>query len=183
MRRGVFLDRDGTLIAAQVRDGRPYAATRIDEVVVLPGVRDGLNRLREAGFALVVVTNQPDVARGRQTRTSLEAIHTYLSKALNLPDIRVCWHDDADRCRCRKPKPGLILDAADEHRIDLPASFVVGDRWRDVVAGQAAGCRTILIEYDYDEPCDVEPDWRVRTLGEAVDVILAAPFRNVSSCA
>ena len=174
--RAVFLDRDGTLIAAVVREGRPYPVRSPEEMSILPGVPEALERLRQAGYRLVVVTNQPDVARGRQERRVVEAINARLGSALGLDEVRVCWHDDPDGCSCRKPRPGLILDAARDLAIDLPASFVVGDRFRDVGAGQAAGCRTILIECGYDEtPCPAPPDYRVRTLSEAADWILAQP--------
>ena len=176
LNRAVFLDRDGTLIAATVRDGRPYPPRNLDEVVILPGVSGALDRLRQAGYLLVVVTNQPDVARGRQDRGVAEAINAELAVSLGLTDVRVCWHDDPDDCPCRKPRPGLILDAARDRDVDLAASFMVGDRARDVGAGLAAGCRTILIECGYDEtPWPVPPDRQVATLSEAADWILAQP--------
>jgi D-glycero-D-manno-heptose 1,7-bisphosphate phosphatase len=176
LRRAVFLDRDGTLIAATVREGRPYPPQNVQDLTILPGVPEALARLREAGFELVVVTNQPDVARGRQTREIVEAINALMGDALGLTDIRVCWHDDPDDCACRKPRPGLIVDAARDGGVDLAASFVVGDRWRDVAAGQAAGCRTVLIDCGYDEaPCPAPPDCQVATLSEAAEWILAQP--------
>jgi D-glycero-D-manno-heptose 1,7-bisphosphate phosphatase len=143
---------------------------------ILPDVPESLERLRRAGFLLVVATNQPDVARGRQERRVVEAINARLGAELGLTDVRVCWHDDPDDCSCRKPRPGLLLEAARERQIDLAASFMVGDRARDVGAGQAAGCRTILIDCGYDEtPCPAPPDCRVGRLSEAVDWILAQP--------
>lgn len=170
--RAVFLDRDGTLIQATVRDGIPRPPDSADDVVFVPGAVGAVERLRAAGFTLVVVTNQPDVARGTQTRTAVEAINRRVSERLGLTDVRVCWHDDADACRCRKPQPGLLLDAAAAHRIDLRRSFMVGDRWRDVQAGTAAGCRTVLIENGSGEACPVEPDRRAATIDAAVDWIL-----------
>jgi D-glycero-D-manno-heptose 1,7-bisphosphate phosphatase len=175
LKRAVFLDRDGTLNEAVVRGGRPYPPQSAEEVRLAPHARSALDRLRAQGFLLIVVTNQPDVARGRQTREAVEAINTRVGSSLGLSDFRICWHDDQNDCDCRKPMPGLILDAARDRAIDLRASFVVGDRWRDVAAGHAAGCRTILIEFGYDEPCPVEPDVRVTSLSEAVDWILAQP--------
>jgi D-glycero-D-manno-heptose 1,7-bisphosphate phosphatase len=173
VKRAVFLDRDGTLIAAVVRNGLPYPPVRLDQVVILPGVLEAIDRLRTAGFTLVVVTNQPDVARGAQSHELVNVINMHVGRQLGLSDFRVCWHDDEDGCDCRKPKPGLILQAASEHDLDLSQSFVVGDRWRDVMAGRAAGCRTVLIDYGYQEPSPIEPDRRVKTLGDAVDWILA----------
>ena len=170
--RAVFLDRDGVINRAFVRDGKPYPPASAAEVEVLPGVGDALERLRAAGFLLIVVTNQPDVARGRQSREAVEAINAVLRERLPLDDIRVCYHDDADGCACRKPAPGLILEAADEHRIDVGTSYTVGDRWRDVEAGRRAGSRTVFIDCGYDEPPPVHFDASARSLAEAVDWIL-----------
>jgi D-glycero-D-manno-heptose 1,7-bisphosphate phosphatase len=169
-RPAVFLDRDGVINRAVVRQGRPYPPDAVEQLEILPGVEDALSRLRQAGFALVVVTNQPDVARGTQTRDRVEAIHARLLAALPIDEIRVCYHDDADACDCRKPAPGLLTRAP---RYDLPNSVMVGDRWKDIAAGQAAGVRlTILVEYRYDEPAVVEPDVRVSSLAAAVPWIL-----------
>ncbi len=167
----VFLDRDGVINRAVVRDGKPYPPASIDELEVLPGVPEALARLKAAGFALVVITNQPDVARGRQTAEVVNAMHDRLAAILPIVEFRVCWHDDKDACECRKPKPGLITRPP---AYDVGRSVVVGDRWRDVEAGRRAGCRAaILIDYGYDEGPPVTPDVRVRSLAEAADWILS----------
>jgi D-glycero-D-manno-heptose 1,7-bisphosphate phosphatase len=170
--RAVFLDRDGVINRAVVREGRPYPPPSVDALELLPGVAEALTRLHEAGFRLVVVTNQPDIARGTQDRGVVDAMHAKLAAALPIDDFRVCAHDDADRCDCRKPKPGLVRQAAEAAEIDLGASFMVGDRWRDIEAGRAAGCRTIFIDYDYTERRPSAPDATVRSLAEAADWIL-----------
>lgn len=170
-RPAVFLDRDGVVNRAVVRDGRPYPPASAAEMEITPDARSALSRLKEAGYALVVVTNQPDVARGTQTREAVEAIHDRLASALPIDEFRVCWHDDADGCSCRKPSAGLLTQAP---AYDLPRSVLVGDRWRDIEAGRRAGCRrTVLIDHGYREPVTVEPDRRVRTLTEAVDYLLS----------
>ena len=172
--RAVFLDRDGVINRAVVRDGRPYPPSSLAELELLPDVHEALARLRSAGFRLIVVTNQPDVARGAQTREAVEAIHAALLAAgLPIDDFRVCYHDDGDRCDCRKPEPGLLLAAAREHDLDLTASFMIGDRWRDVEAGRRAGCTTIFIDYGYAEVEPSLPDLRVKSLNEGVDWILS----------
>ena len=169
--RAVFLDRDGVLNEAIVRDGKPYPPPSIDELVVASDAAAALARLKQAGYRLVVVTNQPDVGRGRQRREIVEAINRALLDALPLDEVRVCYHDDADRCDCRKPAPGLLLQAPDH---DLPHSVIVGDRWRDVEAGRRAGLgAAILIDRGYTERGETEPDVRVSSLTEAVDWILA----------
>jgi D-glycero-D-manno-heptose 1,7-bisphosphate phosphatase len=169
----VFLDRDGVLNKPVVREGRPFPPASPDELEIVPGALGALAALREKGFSLYVVTNQPDVARGTQRRSSVEAIHAVLRKALPLDGFYVCYHDNADACECRKPKPGLLLTAASEHGISLSASYMIGDRWRDVEAGQRAGCRTVWIDAGYAERGpSAPPDFKVRSLPEAADRIL-----------
>jgi D-glycero-D-manno-heptose 1,7-bisphosphate phosphatase len=172
--RAVFIDRDGVITRAIVRDGRPFAPASDEDLELLPGVATALERLRSAGFHLVVVTNQPDVARGTLRPDVLERMHERLRSLLPLDDIRTCPHDDADGCVCRKPKPGLLEEAASAAGISLHDSFMVGDRWRDVEAGRRAGCTTIFVDYGYDEPRPVDPDVVVRSLAEAASWILTA---------
>jgi D-glycero-D-manno-heptose 1,7-bisphosphate phosphatase len=171
--RAVFLDRDGTINHAVVRDGKPYPPAALGELVVFDDATDALARLKRAGFLLVVVTNQPDVATGKTPRAVVEAINARLRDILPIDDVRVCWETDGPDCRCYKPKPGLLLDAARDHGIELGASWMVGDRWRDVGAGRAAGCRTVFIDRRYAEGCPETPDYTVAGLGTAADIILA----------
>jgi len=173
-RRAVFLDRDGVLNEVVLRDGRPHPPASADELKLFPDACAQLQRLKERGFLLICVSNQPDVARGNQSRDAVEAMNARLRSDLPLDDLLVCYHDDVDRCSCRKPAPGLLLEAANRHAIDRSASFMIGDRWRDVQAGQRAACTSILIECGYrDGDVQVQPDHRVRSLAEAVDWILA----------
>jgi D-glycero-D-manno-heptose 1,7-bisphosphate phosphatase len=137
------------------------------------GVPEACDRLRRNGFLLVVVTNQPEVARGHVTRRSVEEINDFLCSRIRLDDFRVCYHDDVDGCDCRKPKPGMLLAAAVDWRIELRQSFMVGDRWRDIEAGQRAGCKTVLINYHYAEQLPSEADFEVGSLAAAADWILA----------
>jgi D-glycero-D-manno-heptose 1,7-bisphosphate phosphatase len=167
----VFLDRDGVLNRAVVRDGRPYPPASISEVEVPPDVPAALEGLRACGLLLVAVTNQPDVARGAQTREGVEQIHHYLRDRLPLDAIFTCFHDDPDGCDCRKPKAGLLHQAARELAIDVERSFMVGDRDSDVGAGRAAGCLTFLLDAPYNERPRWPPDHRVKTLLEAAEQI------------
>jgi D-glycero-D-manno-heptose 1,7-bisphosphate phosphatase len=169
----VFLDRDGVLNRALVRDGRPYAPTNLTEFEILPEVPAALARLKQAGFLLVVATNQPDVARGDFPRSVVEAMHGQLRTRLPIDDIKVCYEVDSPECRCYKPKPGMLLDAAAEYGIDLAQSFMIGDRWRDVDCGRNAGCFTIFIDRNYAEPLRSLPDAVCRDLAEAADIVLA----------
>lgn len=171
--RAVFLDRDGTINRPVVRDGKPYPPATVDELEVLPGVAEALGLLRQAGYRLVVVTNQPDIARGTQRIEVVEAMHRRLMRVLPLDEIRVCPHDDADGCGCRKPAPGLLQSAAREAGLDLAQSYLVGDRWRDIAAGRRAGCTTIFIDWGYDETRPDHPDFTASSLGDAAAWILA----------
>jgi D-glycero-D-manno-heptose 1,7-bisphosphate phosphatase len=171
-RRAVFLDRDGVLNVAPVRNGKPLSPNSLGELELLPGVREACTELKRAGFLLVVATNQPDIARRKIERAQVEAMNNHLRDELGLDDIAMCPHDDADGCACRKPKPGLLLDAAQRHGIDLARSVMVGDRWRDVEAGRGAGCRTVFIDYGYDETRPKRPDVVTTSLAAAVPDIL-----------
>lgn len=173
MKRAVFLDRDGVVNENLVRQGVRTPPRRIEEFRLLPGVSEAVKRLKKAGWVVVVVTNQPDVARGTLKAAVLDFIHASLSRSLPIDAIECCRHDDADRCDCRKPQPGMLLRAADRFGIDLSQSVMVGDRWRDIAAGRAAGCRTIYISPSPEDrqkmPADAEHD----SLLAATDEILA----------
>jgi D-glycero-D-manno-heptose 1,7-bisphosphate phosphatase len=171
-RRAVFLDRDGVLNRAIVRDGKPYPPRTLDEFELVEDAREQLARLKELGYMLIVVTNQPDLKRNGYSRELLDTIHARLQASLPLDDIRVCLHDNEDQCECRKPKPGLLVEAAKDHGVDLAQSFMIGDRWRDVDAGAAAGCASIWIDCNYDERGPAGKAIRVGSLREAVDVVV-----------
>jgi D-glycero-D-manno-heptose 1,7-bisphosphate phosphatase len=151
----------------------PYPPASAAELEVVPDGKAALQELRAQGFKLLVATNQPDVAKGVTTRQTVEEINLKLAESLPVDEFFVCYHQDADRCACRKPKPGLLLDGARKYDVDLAQSFMVGDRWRDVEAGQAAGCRTVLIDGEYSEKQPARPaDVTVSSLQEAADWIL-----------
>lgn len=172
-RKAVFLDRDGTLNVSIVREGRPYPPANLEELEICEEGRLPLADLKGAGFLLIVITNQPDIARGKQTIQVLENMHARLRAALPLDEIYVCCHDDAEGCRCRKPNPGLLLDAAHRYGICLSDSYMIGDRWKDIEAGHRAGCRTMWIDRGYREPYEGRlPHFRVHSLGEACRKIL-----------
>lgn len=170
--RAVFLDRDGVLTRSETRDGRPYAPRRIGDFELLSGASECVKTLHQAGWRLIVVTNQPDVSTGKLEATVLEEMHGLLAAAMPLDAIKVCRHVDADGCSCRKPLPGMLKEAAREFDVDLARSFMVGDRWRDVSAGKAAGCITVFIDYGYAEELRDLPDFTVGSLHEACQIIL-----------
>jgi D-glycero-D-manno-heptose 1,7-bisphosphate phosphatase len=172
-RRAVFLDRDGVLNRGVVREGRPHPPQSVSEVEILPGVAEACRQLTDAGLLLIGATNQPDVARGSQIRDEVLRINQRILESLPLLEIRTCFHDDADGCACRKPRPGLLLEAAKEHDVDLRRSFMVGDRWTDVAAGAAAGCLTFLITAPYNQRERCSPDYDVADLEDAAGRIVA----------
>ena len=177
-RRAVFLDRDGVINKPVVREGRPYPPAAAKDFELYEDVATGCARLEAAGYLLVVVTNQPDVARGTQTRAVVEAMHRQMQTALpQIARVEVCWHAGADRgdpCDCHKPEPGMVLRAAKALAVDLDQSFLIGDRWRDVDCGHRAGCRTIFIDRNYSESLRQRPNWTVYSFGQAVEMILQA---------
>jgi D-glycero-D-manno-heptose 1,7-bisphosphate phosphatase len=170
-RRAVFFDRDGTLNHVVLRDGKPCPPADSSETVLMPGAAEALGRLKAEGLLLIVATNQPDVAKGLTSRENVEAINRWLAARLPIDHFEVCWCLEGEHCKCYKPKPGMLLEAAARMDIRLDESFIVGDRWRDIGAGKAAGCFTIWLQNDYDQPRE-SPDRTVRSLAEAADVIL-----------
>jgi len=168
----VFLDRDGVLNEAIVRNGKPYPPWDVTELVITRGARAALDELQRQGFLRIVVTNQPDVARGKTTRTKVDQINAQLAAVLPLDAIEVCEHDDEQQCDCRKPKPGMILHAGETFGVDLSRSFIVGDRWRDIEAGRRAGCRTILIGDGYGETFPYAPTIKLASLPGAASWII-----------
>jgi D-glycero-D-manno-heptose 1,7-bisphosphate phosphatase len=173
-RAAVFLDRDGVLNQAVVHNGRPQPPTSVDEVVITDGAHEACRRLSDAGFLLVVVTNQPDIARRTTSWHVVDAINGHLTDELGLDAVYVCPHDDGDACGCRKPAPGLLLAAAEDLGVDLTRSVIVGDRWRDVEAGRRAGVTTAWVRRDYREPPPDAPDHVVDRLLDVVPLVTSS---------
>ncbi len=174
-RPAVFLDRDGTLNVQVIRDGKPYPPDSVAEFVLFPGVPAACAQLTAAGFALVVVTNQPDVGRGTQSQATVEAMHARLQSLVpEITHIETCYDPGrGEPSRRRKPEPGMVLDAASSLGLDLKRSWMVGDRWRDIDCGQRAGVRTVFIDFGYDELLRTPPDYTVKSFAEAAGIILA----------
>lgn len=173
MKRAIFLDRDGVINRAVVRGGKPYPPATLAEFQLLPGVGDACRQLKDTGFILVVATNQPDVGRGTQRREEVEAMHAAMCAALPIDRVEVCYdRGQGEPSEFRKPAPGMLRRAAQELDIDLAESWMIGDRWRDIDCGAAAGCRTIFIDHGYDERLRQMPDFRAASLLEAAAIIL-----------
>jgi D-glycero-D-manno-heptose 1,7-bisphosphate phosphatase len=169
-RRAVFLDRDGVINRPIIREGKPYPPQSLNEFELLPGVEEACQMLKEAGYLLIVATNQPDVRRGTLQRETVEQIHAAMLEQLPIDRVMVCYHGGekaGDPCDCRKPRPGMLLNAAKELRIDLGRSFMIGDRWRDIECGARAGCQTIFIDWGYKESLTMVPDRLTKHLFDA----------------
>ncbi len=178
LRPAVFLDRDGVLVVPEFRDGRSFAPRTLGDFFIYPGAKEALSRLREAGFLLVVVTNQPDIGNGKISPDVIAQMHDVLNETLAVDRIELCPHGQNAGCDCRKPKPGMILKAAQACGIDLAKSYMVGDRRSDVDAGVAAGCKTVFIDLHYAaEKKPKHPDIVAQSITDAVDMILGSNMK------
>lgn len=172
MNRAVFFDRDGVLNQVVLYEGKPYPPASVNDLIITSDAYIALEQLKLAGFLLIGVTNQPDVARGQTSKINVESINQQLLNELPLEEIRVCYHDDKDQCACRKPKPGLMEAAAKDFSIELNQSFMVGDRWRDIEAGKAASCKSIWLKNNYLEKKPETMDYSANSLMDAALWIL-----------
>ena len=170
--RAVFFDRDGVINQALVRDGHPFSPASWNEFSWVEGIKDVTATLKDAGYMLFCVTNQPDVGRGIQGRSVVEALHQHILEHLPLEKIYTCYHDDRDGCTCRKPQPGMIFMARDQYGLNLDNCWLVGDRWKDIDAGNAVGCQTVFLDYGYDEALRSSPDYTILKLSELTSLIL-----------
>ena len=171
MKKSVFLDRDGVINNVYIRNGLPESPNSLDELEILPGVRESITKLKKLNFVCLVVTNQPNVARKKIDKNSVIEINNFLKNEIALDDILVCYHDDSDNCDCRKPKPGLLLQAGKKWDVNFKKSFMIGDRWKDIEAGEKVGCKTIFLDCKYNETKPKKPSFVSDTLYNAVRII------------
>lgn len=163
--RAVFLDRDGVINRSDVVDGKPYAPTRLEDFEILPNTYKAVHALKQAGFTVIVVTNQPDIGNGLVDRSVIERMNEIVRKIPGIDGLYMCAHRQDQGCSCRKPQPGMLVEAAEKFDVDLARSFIVGDRKSDIIAGQAAGCSTVFIDCGYlnDAPPS-NPGWVTSSL-------------------
>jgi D-glycero-D-manno-heptose 1,7-bisphosphate phosphatase len=171
LNRAVFLDRDGVINQAPVRNGLPFSPASIAEFKWVEGIYVLSQQIISNGFDIFCVTNQPDVGRGLQELEVVEALHQMVLDELPVKKIYACYHSGASPCGCRKPEPGLVLKAAEDFDLDLAQSWLVGDRWKDIDAGNAAGCQTVFVDYGYEEKLRSVPTYIVGTIHEVADLI------------
>ena len=169
--KAVFLDRDGVINKPIVRNGSPFAPKDMSEFAFMDGIHETLAELRARGYLLLACTNQPDVARGWQPIEIVEEFHRHILAELPIARVYACFHDNEHACECRKPKPGMLLQGSREFDVDLSRSWMVGDRWKDIVAGREAGCRTVYVRHGYDEQPARDPDYEIRSMIELLDII------------
>ena len=171
MKKSVFLDRDGVINKVYIKDGLPRSPNSSNELKILPGVRESIIKLKKLNFICLMVTNQPNVSRKKIDKNSVIQMNNFLKNEIALDDIFVCYHDDSDNCNCRKPKPGLLLQAGKKWDVDFKKSFMIGDRWRDIQAGEKVGCKTIFLDYKYNEKKPKKPDFVSDSLLNAAHII------------
>jgi D-glycero-D-manno-heptose 1,7-bisphosphate phosphatase len=172
MNKAIFLDRDGVINTTLLKMGKMRAPYSMEEFSFIQGVVESVKILKEHGFKLIVVTNQPDVARGWVSRDAVDLLNAYVKKALGVDDVVACFHTEKDGCECRKPRPGMLTSSAQKWHIDLALSFMVGDRMSDIEAGLKAGCKTILVGDAEADSGIVSPHHRTTDLSTAVKWIL-----------
>ena len=172
MRRAVFLDRDGVINLAYKKKGKPYPPKDLNQLIILTGVKESVRKLNQFGYVVIVATNQPDISNGNSNYEKINLLHKEIALLTGIEHFYVCPHIETDACPCRKPKPGLLLQAARELDLDLNKSFMVGDRWQDVGAGQSAGCKNYFIDYNYIEKRPIKPFITVLSLAHATELIL-----------
>jgi len=171
LRKAIILDRDGIINKIVIRNGKASSPRKLGEFKFLPNIKKYLESFREMGFLNIVFTNQPDISRGLLKREELRKMHKFISEILPIDEIKFCPHDDNDNCSCRKPKPGLILEAAKKWSIDLKKSYVIGDGWKDMAAGKRAGCKTFLMRRKYNKNLQSGFDFGVNNLKEVIKII------------
>ena len=172
-KKAIFLDREGVINKLIMKNGKGRAPYTLEDFELFPGVVEACQKLKDSDYLTIIVTNQPDVARGWVLQESVELINNKVRKLLPIDDIRICFHTNEDNCLCRKPMPGMILDAASVWGINLQESFMIGDRFGDVAAGVSAGCKTILVGEGDTQGTFPTPHYKVDSLLEAVSIILS----------
>ena len=171
MRVAAFIERDGLLNRVRIEHDFPVTPVRLQDFQVQPEAVPLVKSLQKAGYLVIATTNQPGLSTGESSRRELDLMHEILLKKLNLDDIMICPHDEADSCPCRKPKPGLLIEAGFKWHVDLDRSVAISDKWQDAEAARIAGCTSILIDSPWNGPG--HHDFKVKSFEAAVQKALS----------
>ena len=171
MKKAIFLDRDGIINRVKLLEGKPYPPSDLSEFIIMSNIKEFLELSHKNNYLNIIITNQPDVSRGKIAASAVEEINSFIRAKLKIDDIYTCFHDDKDFCACRKPKPGNIIKAALNYQIDLSNSYMIGDRWRDIESGENAGCKTIYVDYNYKETKPTTYDFKVNSVKELKGIV------------
>ncbi len=169
--KAFFFDRDGILNQSIIKNQKPYSPNIPNELKLNREFLPFIKNLKKKKFIIIVVTNQPDIKRGKMTKYSLKTINTKIKNFFLIDEIYVCIHDINDKCSCRKPKPGMLKKASKKWDIDLKKSFLVGDRFKDIQAGNSVGCTTIFIDYNYNETKPKSYDYKYKNISKMIKEI------------
>lgn len=169
--KAIFLDRDGVINKIVKRDEKISSPQNLKEFEILPDASKSLGAFKKMGFLNIIITNQPDINRNLLKIEDLQKMHEYIIEKLPVDDIAFCPHVNEDNCPCRKPEPGLIFRSADKWSIDLAKSYMVGDSWKDILAGKAAGCKTFLLRKEYNKDFKTDYNFEINNLTEMINII------------
>ena len=168
--KAIFLDRDGVINEVIFRgSNKPIAPWSLKDVILIPGIKNPIDKLCNMGFLLFVVSSQPDISKGHLKLHTVKKMNEIILDKFPIKEVSICPHEDRHNCLCRKPKPGMLIDLSKKWAVDLNSSFLIGDNWKDIYAGKAAGCKTILLDRQYNS--SVEADFHINDLSEAVSII------------
>lgn len=177
MNSAIFLDRDGVINYSIMHDNKPYAPLNLSELKIIPEIKFVIDFFKQKKFKVFVITNQPDVARGKVSKDEVEKINESIQSQLSIDEIFTCYHDNQDQCECRKPKPGAFMTLSQKYNIDLTKSIMVGDRAKDIEAAKNANCPSVFIDYGYNELKPTDQNYTV----DCVDGLLTCLEKHFES--
>ena len=166
MNSAIFLDRDGVVNYSIIREKKPYAPLSLSELKIIPEIKRVIDFFKFKQFKIFVITNQPDVARGKVTIDEVEKINAAILSQLSIDEIFTCYHDNQDQCECRKPRPGAFMTLSKKYNIDLTKSIMVGDRAKDIEAAKNANCPSVFINYGYNEIKPTDQSYTINGVDE-----------------
>ena len=171
MNSAIFLDRDGVVNYSIICEKKPYAPLNLNELKIIPEIKSVINTFKQRQFKVFVITNQPDVARGKVKKEEVEKINASIQSQLSIDEIFTCYHDNQDHCECRKPKPGAFIALSQKYNIDLTKSIMVGDRAKDIEAAKNANCPSVFIDYGYNEIKPLDQNYTINGISELLSCL------------